>query len=1094
MIRKNIFKVAITFVFAFTISTVSAQIYNADFSTDGDGFPDHSTANPPAAAPASVGPFGSAGNQWSLNYTSKPSSDASDNIFKVSSGSLISNDWGGQGIFQSQSIDVSGINFVNISAATMNVGANDYKFEYFYILDNGSRIGTGDISSNNDDPINYNINNLDVSGASSLIVGFEFFENGANQGYSTSSFSVTNSSPISAVPTVTFDTAASSETETDVSFNVSIPVTVSNYGSDQIDISVSVTGGTAEVSDYALNTTSLSFTANGSQNISIDINPDADDFDDETIILTITETSSVTGLLISQNTHTITVTDDDTAPSIGFDTTTSLETETNATFTSANIPITVSNYSGTQININVSVSGGTAEAGDYTFTSPTALSFTANGTQNITVGINDDADTDAETIILTITETSSVTGLTISQATHTISIVDDETPILPNIIINEILADPGSIDSNGDGTISTYDDEFIELVNIGSTAIDLNGYTISDAIAIKYTFYSTSIPAGGSVVIFGGGTPTDIPGISISTTGLSLNNTGDTVFLKNPENTTIASYTYGSEANDDQSIGRNNDLSGDFIKHSEISSNPVLASPGRYNSTGQPFSLNTWTGAADNNWTNATNWSLGVVPTESDDVQIIKTTNQPTATNSINVNSLSMASGATLIATNTFSGVVTYKRTIPNSNQWYFMSSPVIGEIYDNDWAITNSILSGQNLNKGISLYDNSAFDTDTDAAGSDTETGYWRYLQSDNSNSSDFKVAQGYGIIRNNVGTVSFEGNGIYTTSQNKAISTGDSNFNLVGNPFMAYLNLGAFLDNNPVTSILAASEVYLWNGSSYDTKTAGLHSTYKISPGQGFFVEAASNTNLTFDIADVSHQNTETFQKNTRPEIHLLLAEGKNSRYANIYYVEGTTTGFDNGYDGKLFSGVSHSLAIYTHLVADNTGKKYQLQSLPNSDYENMVIPIGITADAEKEIIITAEILNLPSELKVFLEDKQTKSFTKLDETNTTYKVTLTEAINGVGRFFLHTTSKSTLNIDALSIESISIYKTTNSNLRVVGVSQGKASIKLFNILGKQVFNTSFKSKGIQDISLPKLATGIYIVQLETESGKLNKKITLE
>tara|TARA_R110002153_G_scaffold264365_7_gene426250 strand:- start:2108 stop:3055 length:948 start_codon:yes stop_codon:yes gene_type:complete len=315
-----------------------------------------------------------------------------------------------------------------------------------------------------------------------------------------------------------------------------------------------------------------------------------------------------------------------------------------------------------------------------------------------------------------------------------------------------------------------------------------------------------------------------------------------------------------------------------------------------------------------------------------------------------------------------------------------------------------------------------------------------------------------------------------------------------MVGNPFTAYLNLGEFLNDNPTTSVLVASEVYLWNGSSYDTKTAGLNSTYKIAPGQGFFVEAAANTNLTFDIADVSHQNTETFQKNTRPEIHLFLSEGLNSRYTNIYYIEGTTTGFDNGYDGKLFGGVAHSLAIYSHLVTDNQGEKYQLQSLPNSDLENMVIPIGIIADAGKEITFTAEALNLPSELNVFLEDKQTNSYTRLDEANANYKVTLTEALNGIGRFFLHTAAKETLTIDAISLENISIYKTTNFNLRVVGLSEGKTTVKLFTILGKQVLNTAFTSNGVRDISLPNLSTGVYIVQVENEAGQLNKKITIE
>ena len=77
---------------------------------------------------------------------------------------------------------------------------------------------------------------------------------------------------------------------------------------------------------------------------------------------------------------------------------------------------------------------------------------------------------------------------------------------------------------------------------------------------------------------------------------------------------------------------------------------------------------------------------------------------------------------------------------------------------------------------------------------------------------------------------------------------------------------------------------------------------------------------------------------------------------------------------------------------------------------------------------------------------------------------------------------------------MDGISIYKTTNSNLRIAGLSQGKSTVKLFNMLGKQVLTNSFTSNGVQDITLPNIATGVYIVTLETENGKLNRKITLE
>ena len=184
---------------------------------------------------------------------------------------------------------------------------------------------------------------------------------------------------------------------------------------------------------------------------------------------------------------------------------------------------------------------------------------------------------------------------------------------------------------------------------------------------------------------------------------------------------------------------------------------------------------------------------------------------------------------------------------------------------------------------------------------------------------------------------------------------------------------------------------------------------------------------------------------------------------------------------------------MAVFTSLLSDNVGKKYQVQSLPNSDYERMIIPIGITADANKEITFTTDALNLPSGIKVFLEDRLTNTFTRLDEANSEYKITSDVTLDGIGRFYLHTKS-SALNIENVDLDNVSIYKTDNSNLRIVGLSEGKSSIKLYNIIGKQVLNSSFTTNGVQNITLPSLAKGIYIVQLETETGKLNKKITLE
>jgi hypothetical protein len=176
-------------IFASDTAGMPIIVYDADFSNNGDGFPAHTTSSPPSVGPVSAGPFGTAPNQWSLSYETAPSTDATENTFEVVLGELQSADWGGQGIFTSQVIDVTDINTVTISATGVNSGANDNNFTYFYIIDGSNRVETP-ILSNDGDSVNYSIAGLDVSGASTLEVGFEFSENGADQGYTISEFLV----------------------------------------------------------------------------------------------------------------------------------------------------------------------------------------------------------------------------------------------------------------------------------------------------------------------------------------------------------------------------------------------------------------------------------------------------------------------------------------------------------------------------------------------------------------------------------------------------------------------------------------------------------------------------------------------------------------------------------------------------------------------------------------------------------------------------------------------------------------------------------------------------------------------------------------
>jgi hypothetical protein len=488
----------------------------------------------------------------------------------------------------------------------------------------------------------------------------------------------------------------------------------------------------------------------------------------------------------------------------------------------------------------------------------------------------------------------------------------------------------------------------------------------------------------------------------------------------------------------------------------------------------------TWTGVVDSAWSDAANWSNGV-PTSGQDVYIPEVTIAPLISGSTNISlgdliidetdGLTINSGGVLIVNGTSTGNVTYKRNLGTTN-WYLVSAPVNGE----------------------DMTDMRANNTFADGSGGG-RIGFAPYLTSGNSwsyfttSSTDALIAGiGYSAKLASAGDLSFTGT-INTADVSVAVANTGTGFNLIGNPFTSHLNSATFLTDNSAN--LVSQTLWVWDGSTYDTKVTG--ESFVLAPGQGFFVRSSTGTNL--NIAE-SYQATTggTFQKSSNTEVKLIMNEGSNNRFAKMYYLNNATKGFDNGFDGETFGGIENTVDVFTNLVENNVGKKYQVQSLPISEMETMIIPVGVKAAAGKEITFTAEALYLPNDLKVFLEDRLTNTFTRLDEANTSYKVTLNDALNGTGRFFLHTKASGVLSTDDVALQNTSIYAINNNTLRVVGLPSGNANVKMYSILGKQVMSTSFSSTGVKDISLPKLSTGMYIIQLETATGKLNKKIVLE
>lgn len=158
------------------------------------------------------------------------------------------------------------------------------------------------------------------------------------------------------------------------------------------------------------------------------------------------------------------------------------------------------------------------------------------------------------------------------------------------LVINEIFADPSAQfgDANGDGRIDAWEDEFIELVNNTGGNLDLSGWSIANSSGLRHVFPNGSqVQNRCAAIVFGGGTPTGHFGGSLVQTAslgwLTLRNYGDILYIYNQQGGLVATYTYGAEGGEDQSLARFPDITGPepLIKHSLIEGSAgALFSPG----------------------------------------------------------------------------------------------------------------------------------------------------------------------------------------------------------------------------------------------------------------------------------------------------------------------------------------------------------------------------------------------------------------------------------------------------------------------------------------------------------------------------------
>ena len=244
------------------------------------------------------------------------------------------------------------------------------------------------------------------SGTQTVALDIQASNNSGNERWNIDDVQVLGTAA-AASPTVAFTTATFSETEGD-SGTVTGTVTASITDADPATpttVDVVVTGGTADGSDFAFATTTLTFPAGATdgttQSASVTINGDTDVEPSETILFAL-QNVSAGSQIGDQDTATFTIANDDFATRVAF----SAEAQTiaeNAGPAVLTLQIAEEDVDN-DTQVLVEVTGGTAVEGeDYTFTPQTVTFDDSGDDRTVSVTILDEATFEGdETIEFTL--------------------------------------------------------------------------------------------------------------------------------------------------------------------------------------------------------------------------------------------------------------------------------------------------------------------------------------------------------------------------------------------------------------------------------------------------------------------------------------------------------------------------------------------------------------------------------------------------------------------------------------------------------------------------------------------------------------------
>ena len=322
---------------------------------------------------------------------------------------------------------------------------------------------------------------------------------------------------------------------------------------------------------------------------------------------------------------------------------------------------------------------------------------------------------------------------------------------------------------------------------------------------------------------------------------------------------------------------------------------------------------------------------------------------------------------------------------------------------------------------------------------------------------------------------------------------TTGQTGFNLVGNPYPSYL------DWNMVTKTNVSNTMWFRTkeGSVYKFYTyiansgAGVGSpatvTNKIPPMQAFWVRV--NTVGTGSIAvdnnmrshkDVAGNLMKAPKQTSQQLLRLRVSNGTNTDETVLYFNANASDTFDQ-YDAQKRS--NNDLAIPE--IFTQIGNEQLVINGMNSVKLNTEIPIGFSTEQANSFSISAnEMTNFESGTRVILIDKQNPTIETELSNGAAYTFSAPITAATTNRFSLLFRAPSvTTGIDNAAKIKVQVFVNINNQITIIAAENSIFGI--YNAMGQLIENGVLNTE--RETRNSKLNSGVYVVKVNNQSTRV-------